>query len=94
MPSAYTTPNIQIGINLMVPNAASYLVTAIVYVIPHALAMTIGAEIPFATTDGLGGERLNTTTARPTKTDHRAHGDQASTCPARRRMCRHRGNRN
>ncbi len=47
--------SMQIGINLMVPNAASYLVTAIVYVIPHALTMAIGAEILFATTDGLGG---------------------------------------
>ncbi len=45
----------QIGIKLMVPHATSYLVTAIVYVIPHALAMAIGAEILFATTDGLGG---------------------------------------
>lgn len=51
----YGASRVQIGVKLMVPHATSYLVTAIVYVIPHALAMAIGAEILFATTDGLGG---------------------------------------
>jgi NitT/TauT family transport system permease protein len=46
----------QIGLKLMLPHAASYLATAVVYVIPHALSMAIGAEILFATRDGLGGD--------------------------------------
>lgn len=45
----------QIATKLMIPHASSYLATAIAYSIPHALAMAIGAEILFGTTDGLGG---------------------------------------
>ncbi len=46
----------QIAQKVMVPHAGSYLVTAVVYVIPHALSMAIGAEILFGTTQGLGGQ--------------------------------------
>jgi NitT/TauT family transport system permease protein len=46
----------QIAQKVMIPHAGNYLVTAIVYVIPHALSMAIGAEILFGTTEGLGGQ--------------------------------------
>ena len=45
----------QVATKLLLPHAVRYLITAVVYVAPHALAVAIAAELLFGTTEGIGG---------------------------------------
>jgi NitT/TauT family transport system permease protein len=45
----------QLGRKLLLPHAMSYLVTALVFVLPHAFTFAIGTEILFGGSDGIGG---------------------------------------
>lgn len=45
----------QVATKLLLPHAARYLITAVVYAAPHALAVAIAAELLFGTTQGIGG---------------------------------------
>jgi NitT/TauT family transport system permease protein len=45
----------QVATKLLLPHAVRYLITAVVYAAPHALAVAIAAELLFGTTQGIGG---------------------------------------
>jgi NitT/TauT family transport system permease protein len=45
----------QVATKLLLPHATRYLITAVVYAAPHALAVAIAAELLFGTTQGIGG---------------------------------------
>jgi sulfonate transport system permease protein len=51
----YGASRLQIGTKLLLPHTMGYFITAMSFVLPHALTFAIGAEILFGSSDGIGG---------------------------------------